>query len=58
MTDAEYDREQDELDRLLNDPEIPMDPDRIWDLTDNLASAPSGREHRIRQAHARPMAFL
>jgi len=32
MTDAEYHRKLDELDRLLNDPDVPMQPDRIWSL--------------------------
>lgn len=32
MSDAEYSRKLDELDRLLNDPDIPMQPDRIWSL--------------------------
>jgi hypothetical protein len=29
---AEYSRKLDELDRLLNDPDVPMQPDRIWSL--------------------------
>jgi len=37
MTDSEYDRKQQEVDRLLNDPEIPMHPDRIWALLEDLA---------------------
>ena len=32
MSTAEYSRKLDELDRLLNDPEVPMQPDRIWSL--------------------------
>lgn len=32
MTDTEYDRKLDELDRLLNDPEVQMEPARIWSL--------------------------
>jgi hypothetical protein len=32
MTDAEYHRKLEELDRLLNDPDIPMQPDKIWSL--------------------------
>lgn len=32
MSDAEYSRKLDELDRLLNDPDVPMQPDRIWSL--------------------------
>lgn len=32
MTDAEYSRKLDELDQLLNDPDVPMEPDRIWSI--------------------------
>lgn len=32
MSAAEYHRKLDELDRLLNDPDVPMQPDRIWSL--------------------------
>ncbi|HVZ10479.1 peptide chain release factor 1 [Rhodopila sp.] len=32
MTDVEYTRTLEELDRLLNDPSLPMQPDRIWSL--------------------------
>jgi len=32
MTDADYARKLDELDRLLNDPDVPMQPRRIWAL--------------------------
>jgi len=32
MHTAEYSRKLDELDRLLNDPDVPMQPDRIWAL--------------------------
>jgi hypothetical protein len=32
MSTGEYRRKLDELDRLLNDPDVPMQPDRIWSL--------------------------
>ena len=32
MTESEYDRTLDELDRLINDPTVPMQPERIWSL--------------------------
>ena len=32
MTDIDYARKLDELDRLLNDPDVPMDPDHVWTL--------------------------
>ena len=37
MTDAEYSRKLDELDRLLNDPDVPMEPARVWSLLAELA---------------------
>jgi hypothetical protein len=32
MTDTEYARKLEELDRLLNDPDVPMEPARVWSL--------------------------
>ena len=32
MTEQEYERKLDELDHLLNDPDAPMQPDRVWSL--------------------------
>jgi hypothetical protein len=32
MTDQEHARKLDELDRLLNDPDVPMQPHRVWSL--------------------------
>ena len=37
MTDAEYSRKLDELDRLLNDPDVPMEPARVWSLLAEIA---------------------
>lgn len=37
MTDTEYNRKLDELDRLLNDPDVPMQPNRIWALLAEVA---------------------
>lgn len=37
MTEADYTRKLDELDRLLNDPDVPMAPDRIWSLLADIA---------------------
>ena len=36
MTEADYDEKTDELDRLLNDPEVPMEPARVWSLLAEL----------------------
>ncbi len=40
MTDLEYDRKLDELERILNDPDVPMQPARVWFLLDELARQP------------------
>jgi hypothetical protein len=32
MTETEYNRKLDELDRLINDPDVPMQPSRVWEL--------------------------
>ena len=37
MSTAEYSRKLDELDRLLNDPDVPMQPDRVWSLLADVA---------------------
>jgi ribosomal protein L12E/L44/L45/RPP1/RPP2 len=40
MTDREHARKLEELDRLLNDPDVSMDPARVWSLLAEL----SGRD--------------
>jgi hypothetical protein len=32
MSELDYDRKLDELDRLLNDPDSTMDPSKVWSL--------------------------
>ena len=32
MNEADYDRKLDELDRLLNDPDSKMEPEKVWSL--------------------------
>jgi hypothetical protein len=32
MTDTDYAQKLDELDRLLNDPDAPIEPARVWSL--------------------------
>jgi hypothetical protein len=32
VTDIDYEHKLDELDHLLNDPDVPMEPDRVWSL--------------------------
>jgi hypothetical protein len=51
MTDHEYARKLEELDRLLNDPDVPMDPSRVWSLLADLSRhegpATAGHEARF-----------
>ncbi len=49
MTDVEYTRKLAELDRLLNDPEVPMRPGEVWDLLAEISE-------RDRAASAQPAA--
>ncbi len=37
MTETDYAHKLDELDRLLNDPEVPMEPARVWYLLAELS---------------------
>ena len=37
MTPREYDIKLAELDRLLNDPEVPMEASRVWSLLAEIA---------------------
>ncbi len=37
MTETEYARKLDELDRLLNDPDVPMEPAKVWSLLAEIA---------------------
>lgn len=37
MTDMDHARKLDEVDRLLNDPDVPMEPGRIWSLLAEIA---------------------
>ncbi|MBK1661237.1 peptide chain release factor 1 [Paracraurococcus ruber] len=38
MTEREFQAKLAELDRLLNDPEIRMDPDRVWTLLAEIST--------------------
>lgn len=38
MTDTDYDQKVDELDRLLNDPDVPMQPHRVWSLLAEISA--------------------
>ena len=37
MIESDVNRKLDELDRLLNDPEVPMEPARVWSLLAELS---------------------
>ena len=40
MTDGDYARKLDELDRLLNDSDVPMQPELVWRLLDEVSKQP------------------
>ena len=44
MTETEYARKLDELDRLLNDPDVAMEPARVWSLLAELSAQPPPRQ--------------
>ncbi len=37
MSETEYARKLEELDRLLNDPDVPMEPAKVWSLLAEIA---------------------
>ena len=37
MSNADLENKLDELDRILNDPEVPMEPARVWLLLAEIA---------------------
>ncbi len=47
MTETEYARKLDELDRLLNDPEVPMEPARVWSLLAEITQRDLSARRRI-----------
>ncbi len=38
MTETEYRRKLSEVDRLLNDPELSLDPNKVWSLLADIAA--------------------
>jgi hypothetical protein len=44
MNNTDYGRRMDEVDRLLNDPDVPMDAHRVWslmaDITERMPVSP------------------
>ena len=45
MTESEYARKLDELDRLLNDPDVPMEPAKVWSLLVEIAQQDMSSRH-------------
>lgn len=37
MTDVDYTRKLDEVERLLDDPDVPMEASRVWSLLAEIA---------------------
>lgn len=50
MTEAEYARKLDEIDRLLNDPAIQIDAAKIWSLLADVAAHAPADQSRNRHA--------
>jgi hypothetical protein len=39
MTERDFERKVEQLDRLLNDPEVRMEPDLVWSLLADVSRA-------------------
>ena len=50
MTEAEYAKKLEELDRQLNDPDIPMNPARVWALLADLRRDAGGSDRTLKGA--------
>lgn len=47
MTESDYEQKLEELDRLLNDPDVPMEPAKVWSLLAEISERDlSGLPHR------------
>jgi hypothetical protein len=42
MTKRDYDAKLEELDRLLNDPDVAMEPSRVWSLLAEVSQHDAG----------------
>jgi len=49
MSEAEIERRMAELDRLLNDPETRMDPERVWAILAELSQAAAVPASRLQR---------
>jgi len=56
MTEAEYARKLDELDRLLNDPDVPMQPARVWSLLAEIAQRDLAMARAVQASGVEPPA--
>jgi hypothetical protein len=45
MTETDYRRKLNELDRLLNDPDVPMEPARVWSLLAEISQRDLSASH-------------
>jgi hypothetical protein len=54
VTEAEYAGKLAELDRLLNDPDVPMQPARVWSLLAEIAQRDLARAGVTQPADAVP----
>ena len=44
MTESDYSRKLDELDRLLNDPDVRLEPSRVWALLAEVSQVEIARQ--------------
>jgi hypothetical protein len=47
MSEREYATKREELERLLNDPTVPMEPARVWSLVAEIAQADAEASRNI-----------
>lgn len=56
MTGTDYERKLDEVDRLLNDPDAPLQPHRVWALLAEISlhdiDPPAAAERAEQDGHA------
>jgi hypothetical protein len=46
MTERDFDSKLDELDRLLNDPDVSLEPARVWSLLAEVSKFDAARSAR------------
>ncbi len=54
MTEIEYARKLTELDRLLNDPDTPMEPTKIWSLLAEISRVDASSASNVAPRLAAP----